>query len=60
MRTSAVQLASKRYPPELFTAHRFGLNNVDLAIGPVGGEGVPDIAHASPIPWHSFQSNGEI
>src|ERR1700727_2728664 len=45
------QLASKRFPLELVTTHRFGLNDVDLAIRSVGGEGVPDVIHASLMPW---------
>jgi len=45
------QLASKRFPLELVTTHRFGLNDVDLAIKSVGGEGVPDVIHASLMPW---------
>src|SRR5215470_10708116 len=45
------QLASKRFPLELITTHRFGLDEVDLAIRSVGGEGVPDVIHASLMPW---------
>ena len=45
------QLASKRFPLELVTTHRFGLNDVDKAIKAVGGEGVPDVIHASLMPW---------
>jgi threonine dehydrogenase-like Zn-dependent dehydrogenase len=45
------QLASKRFPLELVTTHRFGLKDVDLAIRSVGGQGVPDVIHASLIPW---------
>ena len=45
------QLASKRFPLELITTHRFGLNDVDLAIRSVGNEGVPDVIHASLMPW---------
>ena len=45
------QLASKRFPLELVTTHRFGLKDVDKAIKAVGGEGVPDVIHASLIPW---------
>ena len=45
------QLASKRFPLELITTHRFGLKDVDLAIKSVGGEGVPDVIHASLMPW---------
>jgi threonine dehydrogenase-like Zn-dependent dehydrogenase len=45
------QLASKRFPLEKVTTHRFGLNEVDLAIRSVGGQGVPDVIHASLMPW---------
>jgi threonine dehydrogenase-like Zn-dependent dehydrogenase len=45
------QLASKRFPLEKVTTHRFGLNDVDLAIRSVGGQGVPDVIHASLMPW---------
>jgi len=45
------QLASKRYPLEKVTTHRFGLKDVDLAIRSIGGQGVPDVIHASLMPW---------
>ena len=45
------QLASRRFPLEQVTTHRFGLNDVDLAIRSVGGQGVPDVIHASLMPW---------
>jgi threonine dehydrogenase-like Zn-dependent dehydrogenase len=45
------QLASKRFPLELITTHRFGLKDVDLAIKSVGGQGVKDVIHASLMPW---------
>ena len=45
------QLASKRFPLELVTTHRFGLKDVDLAIRSVGGQGVADVIHASLMPW---------
>jgi threonine dehydrogenase-like Zn-dependent dehydrogenase len=45
------QLASKRFPLEKVTTHKFGLNDVDLAIRSVGGEGVPGVIHASLMPW---------
>ena len=45
------QLASKRFPLELVTTHRFGLKDVDLAIRSVGGRGVKDVIHASLMPW---------
>src|SRR5690349_17541314 len=45
------QLASKRFPLEKVTTHRFGLKDVDMAIKSVGGQGVPDVIHASLMPW---------
>jgi threonine dehydrogenase-like Zn-dependent dehydrogenase len=45
------QLASKRFPLEKVTTHRFGLKDVDLAIRSVGGAGVKDVIHASLLPW---------
>jgi threonine dehydrogenase-like Zn-dependent dehydrogenase len=45
------QLASKRFPLELVTTHKFGLKDVDLAIRSVGGQGLPDVIHASLMPW---------
>jgi threonine dehydrogenase-like Zn-dependent dehydrogenase len=45
------QLASKRFPLEKVTTHTFGLKDVDLAIKSVGGQGVPDVIHASLMPW---------
>ena len=45
------QLASHRFPLEKVTTHTFGLKDVDLAIKSVGGHGVPDVIHASLLPW---------
>jgi threonine dehydrogenase-like Zn-dependent dehydrogenase len=45
------QLASKRFPLQLITTHKFGLQDVDLAIRSVGGQGVKDVIHASLMPW---------
>ena len=45
------QLASKRFPLQKVTTHRFPLKDVDLAIKSVGGQGVPDVIHASLMPW---------
>ena len=45
------QLASKRFALEKITTHRFGLDEVDRAIRSVGGQGVPDVIHASLMPW---------
>ena len=48
------QIASKRFPLELITTHRFGLKDVDLAIRSVGNMpgSVPDVIHASLYPWN--------
>ncbi len=45
------QIASNRFPLEMITTHRFGLKDVDTAIKSVGGEGVPNVIHASLMPW---------
>ena len=47
------QLASKRFPLELVTTHKFGLKDVDLAIHSVGNKegAVKDVIHASLMPW---------
>ena len=45
------QLASKRFDLDAITTHRFGLNDVDLAIRSVGNAGVKDVIHASLMPW---------
>jgi len=47
------QIASKRFPLELVTTHRFGLKDVDLAIRSVGNQegGIKGVIHASLMPW---------
>jgi len=45
------QLVSHRFPLEKVTTHTFDLKEVDLAIRSVGGQGVPDVIHASLMPW---------
>jgi threonine dehydrogenase-like Zn-dependent dehydrogenase len=44
-------LASRRFPLELMTTHRFGLSEADFAIKSVGGEGAPGAIHVSVMPW---------
>jgi threonine dehydrogenase-like Zn-dependent dehydrogenase len=44
-------LASRRFPLELMTTHRFGLSQVDYAIKSVGGQGAPGAIHVSVMPW---------
>jgi threonine dehydrogenase-like Zn-dependent dehydrogenase len=45
------QLGSHRFPIELATTHRFGLDKVDWAIKSVGGKGEADVIHVSVMPW---------
>ena len=45
------QLASRRFPLDKVTTHSFALKDVDLAIKSVGAQGVPDVIHASLMPW---------
>jgi threonine dehydrogenase-like Zn-dependent dehydrogenase len=45
------QLASKRFPLELVTTHKFGLKDTAFAIKSVGGEGAKDVIHVSLMPW---------
>ena len=45
------QLASKRFPLELVTTHKFGLKDTAYAIKSVGGEGAKDVIHVSLLPW---------
>jgi threonine dehydrogenase-like Zn-dependent dehydrogenase len=43
------QLTSDRFPLDLLTTHRFGLNDTDAAIKAVGGSG--EVIHVSLLPW---------
>lgn len=43
------QLASSRFPLDLITTHRLGLEDTDLAIKSVGG--AEDVIHVSLMPW---------
>ena len=45
------QIASSRFALDLVTTHRFGLKDAALAIQSVGGQGMPDVIHASLLPW---------
>ena len=45
------QLASKRFPLDLMTTHRFGLSEAEWAIKSVGNEGAKDVIHVSLLPW---------
>jgi threonine dehydrogenase-like Zn-dependent dehydrogenase len=44
------QLASRRFPLDLLTTHRYGLADVDRAIRSVGGEYGEDVVHVSLFP----------
>lgn len=50
------QLASDRFPLGLMTTHTFGLDEVDLAIKSVGGEGEAGVIHVNLLPWESARS----
>ena len=45
------QLSSNRFPLELITTHRLGLQDTDLAIKSVGGTEAEGVIHVSLLPW---------
>lgn len=45
------QLASDRFPIDLLTGHRFGLDQLDQAIDTVAGRSGIDAVHVSVTPW---------
>ena len=48
----AIQImASGRFPLEKMCTHVFGLDEVDLALKTVGGEGLPGAIHCAVDPW---------
>ncbi|MBV8906426.1 MAG: zinc-binding dehydrogenase [Acidobacteriia bacterium] len=44
-------IASGRFPLERVATHSFGLNDVDLALRSVGGQGAPGAIHVTVLPW---------
>jgi threonine dehydrogenase-like Zn-dependent dehydrogenase len=48
---TAIELISTgQYPVDLMATHRFGIDEVDLAIKSIGGQGAPGAIHVSIIP----------
>jgi threonine dehydrogenase-like Zn-dependent dehydrogenase len=45
------RIASGKFPLDLLTTHRFGLDGVDLAIKSTGGKGLPGAIHVTVLPW---------
>ena len=43
-------ISSGNYPVDLMATHQFGLNQVDLGVRSIGGEGVANAIHVSIIP----------
>jgi threonine dehydrogenase-like Zn-dependent dehydrogenase len=48
--TAIEMISSGDYPIELMATHQFSLDEVDLAIRSIGGQGLPDAIHVSVIP----------
>jgi threonine dehydrogenase-like Zn-dependent dehydrogenase len=44
-------IASGRFPLARMATHRFGLEQVDLAVRSVGGQGAPGAIHVTVMPW---------
>ena len=44
-------IASRKYPLDQMSGHRFGLRDVDEAIRAVAGEGGEDVVHVTVDPW---------
>jgi threonine dehydrogenase-like Zn-dependent dehydrogenase len=44
-------IASGRSPLARMATHRFGLEQVDLAVRSVGGQGAPGAIHVTVMPW---------
>jgi threonine dehydrogenase-like Zn-dependent dehydrogenase len=44
-------IAARRFPLHLMATHRFGLDETDLAIRTLGGEGAPGAIHVTVMPW---------
>jgi threonine dehydrogenase-like Zn-dependent dehydrogenase len=44
-------IAAGRFPLHLMATHRFGLEETDLAIRTLGGEGAPGAIHVTVMPW---------
>jgi hypothetical protein len=44
-------IASGKYNLDLLATHTFSLDQVDLAIKSIAGEGVPGAVHVSVLPW---------
>jgi threonine dehydrogenase-like Zn-dependent dehydrogenase len=48
--TAIELISSGNYPVDLMATHQFGLDQVDLGVRSIGGEGVADAIHVSIIP----------